>query len=112
MLQSLKTTLLASLGVVAFTREKLNRLVQELVEQGELTSEQGKRVLEALVKRGDDEGKQLMERVSQEVERWLGEGPVVARGQFQSLEERVRALESRMDAARGGESPGAATPQE
>lgn len=96
MFQSLKKTLLAGLGVVAFTREKLHKLVHELVEQGELTSEQGKKLLDVLVDRGDAEGRQLADWVSGEVERWLGEGPIVSRADFRGLEERVRALEARV----------------
>jgi polyhydroxyalkanoate synthesis regulator phasin len=105
MLEPFKKTLLASLGIVAFTREKLTRLIQDLVERGELTREQGKKVVDLLVERGDAEGRNLVERLSDEFERWLGGGPVVTRKEFRQLEERVRALESASSRPAGGPMP-------
>ncbi|MCZ6793483.1 MAG: hypothetical protein O7J95_07710 [Planctomycetota bacterium] len=93
MLESMKKTLLAGLGVVAFTKEKLEKLVEELVEKGELSRDQGKKLLKTLLEKGDVEGKNLMQKITQEVERWMSRGPLATRGELRSLQERVSRLE-------------------
>ena len=93
MLESMKKTLLAGLGVVAFTKEKLEKLVEELVEKGELSRDQGKKLLKTLLEKGDVEGKHLMQKITQEVERWMSRGPLATRGELRSLQERVSRLE-------------------
>lgn len=109
MMESLKKSLLAGLGVVAFTKEKLEKVLQEMVERGELTRDQQKHLLRQLWERGQEEGKGLVDRLTKRIERWLASGPVVTREEHEALRERVAKLESRaiMDAAEtgAGESP-------
>lgn len=109
MLDSLKKTLLASLGVVAFTKEKLEHLVHEMVSRGELTREQGKKLLKTLLDRGDFEGKQLMQKVTHEVERWMSRGPLATRTELRSLQERIAVLETRMGVETGEDAPSKAS---
>ena len=59
MLNSLKKTLLASLGVIAFTHDKLRKVIDELVARGELTREQGRTLFETLVSRGEEEREEI-----------------------------------------------------
>lgn len=94
MLDPLKKTIVASLGMVAFTKEKLDRLVEDLVERGELTREQGVTVLKHLLQCGDAEGRRLADKFYREFERLLGRGPLATRRDLRGLEERVRNLES------------------
>lgn len=93
MLDPLKKTFLASLGVVAFTKEKLDGLVEELVEKGTLTQEQGTAVLKALLARGDAEGRHVLDKLVREIERLLGRGPFATRRDVRSLEDRLESLE-------------------
>ncbi len=103
MLEPLKKTIMASLGMVAFTKEKLDRLIEELVERGELTREQGVTVLKHLLQCGDIEGRRLADKLYREFERLLGHGPLATRRDLKSLDERVKELESR--SRMGAEEP-------
>ena len=96
MMEPLKKTLLAGLGVVSFTKEKLEGALHEMVERGELTRDQGKNVLKVLLNRGDVEGKNIIDRISKETERWLARGPLATHGELRALERRVVELESRL----------------
>ena len=96
MLDPLKKTILASLGVVGFTKEKLDRLIQDLVDRGELTREQGQKVVEVLLAKGGAEGRNLADQICAEVERWLSQGPVATPTDLRAPEERLELPEHRL----------------
>lgn len=97
MLEPLKKSFLAGLGVVAFTKERLERVIQELVDRGELTRDQALSVSRHLLQRGSVHGRDLAKKLYREFERLLGHGPLATISALQSLEERVRGLEQSLD---------------
>lgn len=109
MLDSVKKGFLASLGVVALTREKLEQAVDDLVSRGELSAEQGRKVVETIVRKGEGEARGLGEKVSGEFEKLLSRGPLATKAEVEALSERVARLErpggtaaSSPEAATGG----------
>ena len=108
-----RKAVLAGLGVAAFAREKLGEVAAEVAEHGGLTGDKGKRLADTLMQRGSSTGRRLLRRALRELERLLEESPLVTRGEYRSLLERVRALESRSGAASPGPTatgPGTAVP--
>jgi polyhydroxyalkanoate synthesis regulator phasin len=108
MIDTIKNALLASLGLVALTQEKLKGFVDDLVKRGELTAEQGKKVFDELLKSGQTEGRVLSERIAHEVVQVLEKTPFTTRRELRLLEDRVRALEAHagVPAAGGASSTG------
>lgn len=112
MFSSLKKTLLASLGAVAFTRDRLQQAIDDLVARGAITREQGKKVFENLIARGEEESEELSRRILGEVQGWKELFPVTRRD-FHKLIERVERLEAGTGIggmAAGGETGGASAP--
>jgi polyhydroxyalkanoate synthesis regulator phasin len=99
MLDSLKNTLWTSLGILVVSHQKLESCLERLVERGALTREQVLQVLQELSSKAEAGGRLLSETLSGEVSRLARKGPFVTRGEFQELQERVRQLEVRLDAA-------------
>lgn len=105
MLDSLKNAIYASLGLAVITQEKLKTFVEEWVRRGELTAEQGKKLLDELLARSQNEGRALSDRIAQEVMGVISKSPVVTRRDLRRLEDRVALLERRL----GVESPAQGT---
>ena len=99
MLENVKNSLLASLGLVAMAQEKLQECVKDLVDKGELTKEQGKRLVDAFVERGKKEAQDFPEKMAREASRLIEKSPMVSRQEFRKLQERVRLLEARLASA-------------
>lgn len=95
MLDTLRKTFLAGSGVIAFSRERLEQAIDALVACGDLTVEQGRKVRDSLLARGEGEGRQLLERVQTEVERILGLGPLATKSELRAMEARIADLERR-----------------
>jgi polyhydroxyalkanoate synthesis regulator phasin len=94
MLDTFKNALLASLGLVAMTQEKLRGAVEDLVKRGELSAEQGRKLVEELLTKGQAEGRALSERISQEVAAVLEKMPFATRKDLRGLEDRILRLEA------------------
>ncbi len=100
-MESLRKTLMAGLGVVSFTKERLSKTIDELVQRGELTREQGGKLLDVLLRRGEagtagsiEDHDGVVEKIIREVQRFLAKGPLVTRSELRELLERVDELES------------------
>lgn len=94
MLDSLRTTIFASLGVVTLAQEKLRSCIDDLVKKGELSREQGDRVVNVLAEKGKAGSRELSDKLSHEIHALIQRTPFVSRTEFLALESRVTALES------------------
>lgn len=100
--ETFKKTVLASLGALALTQEKIQSVARDLVERGELTKDQARRFVEELIDRGKRENSELGARIGEELQRLFDRAPWVAQVDFRVLEERVEKLEEKLRAPRDG----------
>ncbi len=95
MLDSLRTTIFASLGVITLAQEKLRSCIDDLVRKGELSKEQGEKVVALLAEKGKEGKRDVSERLSQEIQALIQRTPFVSRKELKDLERRVEVLEGR-----------------
>lgn len=89
----LRNALLAGLGVMGYGKDKLQGAIAGLVEKGELTKEQGERVISEWVERGETEKENISGELKNQFERLLDAFQVVTRDEFDALRARVDELE-------------------
>jgi polyhydroxyalkanoate synthesis regulator phasin len=107
----LKSVLLAGLGALGYTKEKLQGLVEGMVEKGELTREQGEKVIGGWVERGKEEQAGLSTRISEELQKLVTKLHLVTREDLERLTARVAELEKRAGVAPGNGKAGAPGPR-
>ena len=93
MLDILKKTYLAGLGLATLTRDKVEEIVDELVRRGEVAEKDRTHVVQDLLDRARDEQKKLSSSVRDTVQKVIGELGVPTRRQFLDLVSRVETLE-------------------
>ncbi len=96
MFEAIKKTLLSALKVVALTPEELKAIIAQFESEGDLTEEQGRKILEALLSKGRREKEDVSERIGREFQRLADHLPLVSRSEFRELAERVRRIEERL----------------
>jgi len=96
MLEPLKNSLLASVGLAALAQEQLQAAVKDLTDRGDLTVDQGGKLMDAFVEKGEQEGRDLSDKVTREIARWLEKTPFASRQHVAELEARIRRLEERL----------------
>ncbi len=96
MKDGIKKSLLAGLGAVDFSVEKVREAVDHLVERGELTAEQGRKVIDELVERGKKDSQDLGKRIDKGVRNALERITVVTKPQFDKLDARITKIEAQV----------------
>ncbi|UCF35528.1 MAG: phasin family protein [Acidobacteriota bacterium] len=99
MLDILRKTYLAGLGLAMVTREKLEEAVDELVAKGEVAEKDRKQVIDDLVAKARDETDRFKHAVKENVSNVISEMRMPSRQMFQDLAARVEALEKKAGAA-------------
>jgi polyhydroxyalkanoate synthesis regulator phasin len=80
-------------GVLSFSREKAEKLVEEMIKKGESSKENGKYFVRSLVERGARERAVFKEDINNIAVNLLQKGIFATRAEFAKLEERVNKLE-------------------
>jgi polyhydroxyalkanoate synthesis regulator phasin len=114
----IERTFLIGVGAVAFTKDRVQELVEEFVKRGELSSDEGREMVDKLVARSRDEARTAMRKADTSVQGALRDFGIVTRRDLEDLEMRVRQVEHRLslleavsgaDAEAGSESDGKTT---
>ncbi len=95
-MDALKNLLLAGLGAVGYSQDKLKEVVSTLIDRGQLTREQGEKVITEWVDRGKEEQERVTDRVGEELKSVISKLPVIMRDEFEALQARVEELEQKL----------------
>ncbi len=98
-MEPLKNLLLAGLGVLGAGKDRVQTVVDALIDKGELTQEQGETVLKDWVERGKEEQDNVTSKISEETQKLIRKLNLVTRDDFDKLAARLEDLEKRV----GGE---------
>lgn len=113
MLELLRKAALAGLGIVTLREEKVKEIVNELIEQGELSKEEGNQFIKEFRERVGKNKVELEKKIGDILRRSLDKMNLVSREELARLAERQQELLARMErlerevgGSRGKESPG------
>jgi polyhydroxyalkanoate synthesis regulator phasin len=94
MVELLKKSLYASVGMALLSRDKAEKVAKAIAKEAELSQEQGRKFVGDLVRKSE-EARLTIERIVQEkVEKALKKTALATRHEVTVLEERIRNLES------------------
>ena len=92
----IERTFLIGVGAAAFTKDRVQELVEEFVRRGELSGEEGREMVDRLVARSRDEAKSAVRRADSSLQGALRDFGITTRRDLEDLETRVRQLEHRI----------------
>ena len=84
---------LFSVGMFDFTKEKVESLVQEMVQRGEITQQESPEAVKQLLAKAQDAQQALWEKVKELTQAAIDEINVAKASEVEALEKRVAALE-------------------
>jgi polyhydroxyalkanoate synthesis regulator phasin len=99
MLELLKKTVFAGIGAAVTTKERVETMLQEMVEQGKLTREEASRMAEKIASDGKEEFERTQKEISRNLSQMFGKSDAVSLDDFRKLDLRVSILEEK-EAAR------------
>lgn len=111
----LKKAISLGVGLTIVSKEKVEKVVDDLVKRGELAPSESKALVDRLIERGDEERGAFKSVVQEQVQRVLKELKVPVQADMAALESRIAVLESRVAELEGAsplETPAPDTPAE
>ncbi len=89
-------------GIAAVVKENVNRskleeVMNELVERGEMSREQAKQHIDSIMQKREEDRKHLKEVLRSEVTYWKGDSQnLVSKEEFDEVSERLKTIESKL----------------
>jgi polyhydroxyalkanoate synthesis regulator phasin len=96
MLELMKKGLMAGIGAVVLTTEKVQETVRKLVEEGKISTEEGEKLAQDLVKTGERQWEEITSTIAEKTKKWSNSVEVVRREEFEQLKARIESLEQRL----------------
>jgi polyhydroxyalkanoate synthesis regulator phasin len=89
----LRKAWLFSVGMFDFTKEKVDAVVQEMVQRGEITQQEGPEAVKELLAKAQDAQQAMVEKVKELTRSAIDEIDVAKASELETLKARVAALE-------------------
>ncbi|MGN7762169.1 phasin family protein [Paenibacillus sp. 22594] len=106
-----KKAISLGVGLTIVSKEKVEKVVEELVKKGELAPSESKALVDRLVERGEEERGMFKSAIHEQVERVLKELKIPVQSDVAELEARIAVLERRVAELEGTPSPEETLPE-
>jgi len=93
MIDSLRKLGLLGIGAISITEEKVKQVVNELVEKGEMNSEEGKTLVHELLTEKKKQMQDFDEKISKDVQNAVGKAKIASKDDVSRLEDKITELE-------------------
>lgn len=110
MLDQIKRAMFAGIGMAVMTKDRVEELARDLASQANLSEQEGRQLVEDVLKRSDQAQADLREQVNKLVGQATDKIPVVSRAEYDKLAARVAALEAAAFRTAGAPAAAAAAP--
>ena len=105
MLELIRKGLMAGIGAVVLTTEKIQEAVKKLVEEGKITTEEGEKLAQELVKSGERQWDEITTKMADTTRKWSDGMEYVKRKDLEELKDRLHKLEERLAVLEQGQPP-------
>lgn len=96
-MKMIEKVLYLGLGMFSVTRDRIEKIVDELMEKGEISREEAGEVVENLIKRGEEERKAIRKLVQEEMGGWKKDFSTSTQSELKELKARISELEKRFE---------------
>ena len=91
----IERTFLIGVGAAAFTKDRIQELVEEFVRRGELSSDEGRDMVEKLVVRSREEARTALQKADSSMQGTYRNLGLVTKRELEDVDFRIRQLEHR-----------------
>lgn len=97
MLELLKKSILAGIGAVVITKDKVREATRMLVEEGKITTDEAEKLAEEMVKSGERQWEDMNTKLQSSVRKWSDNVDLARKKDIQDLTARLELLEQRVN---------------
>ena len=88
-----KKSMLAGIGLAVLTKEKAEKMVDELIKKGELTKKEGKETIKEFTEKSKEFKKELTKKVEKTVADTIEKLNIPTRKEFAALKSKIEKME-------------------
>ncbi|MGV8076533.1 MAG: phasin family protein [Methanosarcina sp.] len=103
MRESVRKLGLIGAGLWAMTEEKIDELVKDLVDKGDISKEEGKKVIQDMMDESKKQKVDLEKKISEKIQDSISKADVFTRKDMHELESRLRTLEEEIERVKNKE---------
>ncbi len=103
MRESVRKLGLIGAGLWAMTEEKIDELVKDLVDKGDISKEEGKKVIQDMVDESKKQKVDLEKKISEKIQDSISKADIFTRKDMHELESRLRTLEEEIERVKNKE---------
>ena len=103
MRESVRKLGLIGAGLWAMTEEKIDELVKDLVDTGDISKEEGKKVILDMMDESKKQKVDLEKKISEKIQDSISKADVFTRKDMHELESRLRTLEEEIERVKNKE---------
>lgn len=92
----LEKSILMTVGAAALTAEKAQSIINELIEKGKVSKDEGKTMFEELMERAKKEGQDVRGKIDQGLQRSVRELGVATKDDINEINKHLREIEKRI----------------
>lgn len=96
MKDTIKKGLALGLGLAVITKEQAEKVVDELVEKGEISQQESRKFINDLVDRGQTTKSDIEEKINQKLDQKKAEMNLATKEEVDALKKRVEELEMKL----------------
>jgi polyhydroxyalkanoate synthesis regulator phasin len=93
MMKVFKEMMVTGLGALFLTKDKLQEMVDELVEQGKMSREEAAEMVEEMMTKAKEQRNDIEERITEDIKENLDKAGLTSKEKVEKLEGRVKSLE-------------------
>jgi len=98
----IRKVLLAGVGAVVLTQEEVEKIINRLVERGELAEQEGKKLFHDVMTKRKKEAKKAEDEMSKQLEELLARMNVPTKSDIDALSAKITALSKKVDELKKG----------
>ncbi|MCK5212110.1 phasin family protein [Candidatus Parcubacteria bacterium] len=92
----IKKTILTGLGIVSLTKEKAEKLVKDLIKEGEVSESEGSKLVKELLEKVEDNKKSMEKKIEKTVCDVLKKLNIPSRKDITGLNSKIEKLEKKL----------------
>lgn len=98
MIELIKKAMFTGIGFAALTKDKVEELAQDFMEQGKLSQKEGEQLVEDIMERSRESQQEMSKKVEGMVQEVLGKMQVARMSEIETLRAELAALRERIKA--------------
>jgi len=95
MIELIKKVMFTGLGVASLTKEKVEEIGRDFIEQGKLSQQEGEKLMEELSARADESKQEIKKQIEIRVEEILKKMNLVRLSDLDDLKAQIKELQDR-----------------